>query len=224
MPSLATYTDPPSQTFLEAFTNHRIQLGLPAAVIHLPPVSDFGLVAELSLIQPLKRSIGGLLRGTEVLTLVEGSILGPSSGLGVHGHHLAWSLVSADEVATLPWEHFHSLSVMRRLRSGPRGAAGGPGGDRGAGKALGQLKNAAPEVVMDALSDKVSAMTAIDRCEITPGKSLTEYGLDSLISLELRNWIRRNFELDLHVDEINASKDLTSILDRILRAATETAE
>lgn len=188
---------------------------MPAAVIHLPPVSDFGLVAELSLIQPLKRSIGGLLRGAEVLTLVESGIIGPQSGLGVNGNHLAWSLVSESEVETLPWEHFHSLSVMRRLRSGPRGTNSA---SSGAGKSQGQLRTGSPELIMNALSDKVSAMTAIDRDEITPTKSLAEYGLDSLISLELRNWIRRNFDLDLHVDEINASKDLKSVLDRILSA------
>lgn len=185
---------------------------MPAAVIHLPPVSDFGLVAELSLIQPLKRSIGGLLCGAEVLTLVEGGIIGPQSGLGVNGKHLTWSLVSASEVEKLPWEHFHSLSVMRRLRKGRRSTKAAAGRT---GKSQGQLKSGSPELVMNALIDKVSAMTAIDRDEITPAKSLDEYGLDSLISLEFRNWIRRNFDLDLQVHEINASKDLKSIQDRI---------
>lgn len=163
--------------------------------------------------QRLKRTIGGLLRGSEVLTLVEGGIIGPQSGLGVNGNHLSWSLVSASEVETLPWEHFHSLSVMRRLRSGPRDATSA---HSRTSKSKGQLQTGSPDFLMEALSDKVSAMTAIDRDEITPTRSLADYGLDSLISLELRNWIRRNFDIDMRVDQINSSKDLKSILDHIL--------
>jgi acyl carrier protein len=161
----------------------------------------------------LKSSIGGLLRGTEVLTLVEGAIIGPKSGLGVDGRNLSWSLVSASDVETLPWEHFNPLSVMRRQRTGPRGARSSW---NDTGRSQQQLKTASPEQLMDALSEKISTMTAMDRDEITPTRSLVDYGLDSLISLELRNWIRRNFDLNMDVKDINAAKDLDAILDYIL--------
>ncbi|KAI0406425.1 polyketide synthase [Xylaria palmicola] len=213
-----------TSAFLEAFVDHRHRQGLPAAVIHLPPVTSIGLVAEMNMTQRLKSSIGGLLRGTEVLTLVECAILGPRAGLGVDGKHLSWSLVPAAEVETLPWEHFNPLSAMRRLR-----CADGPGGSRSAARRAGggvdadgktrgkqQLRTAGAEELMDALGDKISAMTAMERSDITPNRSLLDYGLDSLISLELRNWIRRNFELDMDVEDINAAKDLKAIVDFIL--------
>jgi acyl carrier protein len=214
------------QTFLEAFVDHRHQRGLPATVIHLPPVSGIGLVAETNLIQRLRSTIGAVLRGTEVLTLVEAAILGSSAGLAADGKHLSWSLVPGAEVAALPWEHFNPLSAMRRRRhaaslrggsaSGLPGdlAADGRGDDKTARKQ--DLKSAGPEVLLSALSDKVSAMTAIERSEITPDRSLLDYGLDSLISLELRNWIRRNFDIDMGVKDINSSPDLRVLAGRIL--------
>jgi len=209
-----------SSTFLEAFVDHRHQKGLPATVIHLPPVSGIGLVAETNLIQRLRSTIGAVLRGTEVLTLVEAAILGESAGLATDGKHLSWSLVPGTEVAQLPWEHFKHLSAMGRRRHAKsllNGALSesleGGSNDKTIGKQ--DLKSAGPEVLMSALSDKVSAMTAIERSEITPDRSLQDYGLDSLISLELRNWIRRNFEVDMSVKDINSSADLRVVAGRI---------
>ncbi|KXJ92221.1 polyketide synthase [Microdochium bolleyi] len=194
-----------TSTFLEAFVDHRHQRGHPATVIHLPPVSGIGLVAETNLIQRLRSTIGAVLRGTEVLTLVEAAILGSSAGLAADGKHLSWSLVPGSEVATLPWEHFNPLSAMSRRRHAASSLRGGSASGSPDGLA----------VLMSALSDKVSAMTAIERSEITPDRSLLDYGLDSLISLELRNWIRRNFDIDMGVKDINSSADLRVVAGRI---------
>jgi acyl carrier protein len=186
---------------------------LPAVVIHLPPVESIGRVAELNIGERLKSSIGGFLTGAEVLTLIEGGIIGPSSGLNVNGRSLSWSLISATEVNTLPWQHFKPLSVMQRQRT-KCGSVDHPHQESNRPQDL--LKTGSPEQLMDALSDKISSMTAMDRDEITPTRRLVDYGLDSLISLELRNWIRRNFDLDMRVQEINAAKDLKAIIDYII--------
>lgn len=190
-----------------------MKLGLPGAVIHLPPVEGIGLVADLNIGERLKSSIGGVLTGAEVFALIEGAIIGPSSGLNVNGRSLTWSLVSPSDVEILPWEHFNPLSVMRRRRIGSRGTNRSHGSTK---NPQDLLKSGSPELLMEALSDKVSAMTAMDKDEITPTRNLVDYGLDSLISLELRNWVRRSFDIDMHVNEINAAKDLKSIVDYIL--------
>lgn len=200
------------QTFLEAFTDYRLRLGLPAAVIHLPPVEDIGLVAELNIGKRLKSSIGGILSAEEVYTLVEGAIIGPSAGLGVNGRNLSWSLVSSTEVETLPWERFMATSVMKRQRKG-RNGLGHSQSDKE--NHLESLRTGSLDVVMDALMDKVSSMTAMDKDEIAPTRSLIDYGLDSLISLELRNWIRRNFDVHMETSDINTSTDLRAIMDYI---------
>jgi len=180
-------------------------------------------VAETNLIRRLRSTIGAVLRGTEVLTLVEAAILGADARLATDGKHLSWSLVPDTEVATLPWEHFNPLSAMRRRRQNATSRAGsssdsaeGPAGEDNKASGKKDLKTAGPEALMSALSDKVSAMTAIERSEITPDRSLVDYGLDSLISLELRNWIRRIFDVNIEVKDINSSADLTVVASRIL--------
>jgi acyl carrier protein len=200
------------QTFLEAFTAYRLRLGLPAAVIQLPAVEDIGRVAELNMGKRLKSSIGGTLSAEEVYTLVEGAIIGPSAGLGVNGRHLSWSLVPSTEVETLPWERFMANSVMKRQRIGRNGPNHSQS-DKA--NQLKSLRTGSLGVVMDALMDKVSSMTAMDKDEITPTRSLIDYGLDSLIALELRNWIRRNFDVLMETSDINTSRDLRAITDYI---------
>ncbi|KAH8201465.1 hypothetical protein TruAng_004389 [Truncatella angustata] len=202
-----------TSTFLEAFVDHRLALGLPGAVIHLPPVEDIGLVAELNIGERLRSSIGGILSAQEVYTLVEGAILGPSAGLGVGGKNLSWSLVPSTEVEMLPWERFMPISVMKRQRIGRNGLNHSQSGKE---NRLQLLKSASLDGLMDALMDKVSSMTAMDKDEVTPTRSLIDYGLDSLISLELRNWIRRNFDVHMETSDINTSTDLRAIADYIL--------
>ncbi|KAI1133192.1 putative polyketide synthase [Nemania abortiva] len=209
--SQSVYTG--TSTFLEAFVDYRLNQGLPAAVIHLPPVEDIGLVAELNIGDRVRKSIGGILSGPQVLALVEGAIVGPISGLTAAGKSLTWSLASASDVPVFPWEQFEPLSVMRRQRtvSQRRSLANG--------SAEGTQDPASldpSELLMETLTNRVAAVTAMDRDEITPTRSLMDYGLDSLISLDLRNWVRRNFDIDMSVEDINTSKDLKSIRDHIM--------
>ncbi|CAI6339136.1 unnamed protein product [Periconia digitata] len=201
-----------TSTSLEAFTDYRLKQGLHAAIIQLPPVTGIGLVAERNMISQLKRTIGCTLRGNEVLTEVEGAIIGENSGIGVDGKVLGWSVVSTSEAEVLPWEHFQPLGVLMRERM-ERAGTGISGGNANQGQS--ELKTGSSEAVLDTLSEKISVMTTIDREEITPTRDLSDYGLDSLISLELRNWIRRTFNFDMHVDEITKSKNLQAISDAI---------
>ena len=48
----------------------------------------------------------------------------------------------------------------------------------------------APRSVLEALMDKLSSITMIDRNKVEAAVSLSAYGLDSLVSVELRDWIR----------------------------------
>lgn len=58
------------------------------------------------------------------------------------------------------------------------------------------------KVVFSALSTKLARALGFEVDEIDSGKGLTDYGGDSLMAVELRNWIRRDFEVNLAVFEI----------------------
>lgn len=201
------------ETFLDAFSEHRVKLGLPAVAVDLPVVESVGLAVERGTIEQLRASLGVTVTEDQFYTLIEGAIIGPSSGLNANGTSLSWMLASKKDVESLTWEHFNPLSVVRRLRTD----AGGANTSSDEGKKLQDLlKDGSPELLVDALSDKVSSITMIDRDEITLNRNLLDYGLDSLFSLELRNWIRRTLDVDVALKDITAAKDLKTLVDRIL--------
>ncbi|KAL9594233.1 MAG: hypothetical protein Q9179_005489 [Wetmoreana sp. 5 TL-2023] len=201
------------ETFLDAFSEHRVKLGLPAVAVDLPVVESVGLAVERGMIHHMKASIGLTITEDQFYTLIEGAIIGPSSGLNAHGKSLSLTLASKTNTEFLAWERFNPLSVMRRQRLDS--GVVNPSSNRSK-KLQDLLKNGSPELLMDALSDKVSSITMIDRDEITPDRSLLDYGLDSLFSLELRNWIRRSLDADVALKDITSARDLKALVDRIL--------
>lgn len=186
---------------------------MPAVAVDLPIVEGVGLAVERGTIEQLKTSLGVTITEDQFYTLIEGAIIGPSSGLNAHGRSLSWTLASKMDIDFLAWEHFNPLSIMRRLRTDSGGA--NPASNEGK-KLQDLLKDGSPEVLMDALSDKVSSITMVDRDEVTPNRSLLDYGLDSLFSLELRNWIRRSLDVDIALKDITTAKDLKALVDQIL--------
>lgn len=187
-------------------------MGLPAVTVSLPLVEGVGIAFDRGIVQHLQGTVGASINEDQLFTLIHGAIIGPSSGLNAHGRSLSCTLASKTEADDLPWEHISPLSVIGRLRN----RAGGVDPSSNESKKLqGHLQNASPELLLEALGDKVSSITRIDRDEITPDRSLLDYGLDSLFSLELRNWIRRQLNVDMALKDITAAPNLKTLVQRI---------
>ena len=185
---------------------------MPAVTIDLPLVEGVGLAVDRGILRQLKANLGVTISEDQLYTLIEGAIIGPSSGLNTHGRSLSWILASKVEISHLAWEHFNPLSVMRRLRID----SGGVKQSSNESKTLHDLlREGSPELLLDALGDKISSITMIDRDEVTADRSLLEYGLDSLFSLELRNWIRRRLNIDMALKDIISASNLKALMERI---------
>ena len=64
--------------------------------------------------------------------------------------------------------------------------------------------------------DKVSSITMIERDDIEPDAPLANYSLDSLVSVELRNWIRRETGVELPLPKIVNAGNLRALATHIL--------
>ncbi|KAL9030209.1 MAG: hypothetical protein Q9196_001643 [Gyalolechia fulgens] len=201
-----------TSTFLDAFSEYRIQLGMPAVTIDLPLVEGVGFAVDRGILEQLKAHLGVTISEDQLYTVIEGAIIGPSSGLNARGRSLSWTLASKLEINHLAWEHFNPLSVMRRLRTASAGVKKSSDESK---KLQDLLKDGSHCLLLDALGDKVSSITMIDRDEITPDRSLLDYGLDSLFSLELRNWIRRRLNVDVALKDIISARNLKALVERI---------
>lgn len=69
----------------------------------------------------------------------------------------------------------------------------------------------------EALAVKVSASVVIPLDAIEPSLILKSLGLDSLVAIEIRNWIARETEVNVQVLELVSSGSLMSLVELILK-------
>lgn len=75
----------------------------------------------------------------------------------------------------------------------------------------------AEAVVVTALGQKISSILMRSEEDIVPSAPISVYGLDSLVAIEIRNWITRELEANLQILEILASDSMTALSEHILR-------
>lgn len=195
-----------TSTFLDAFTSYRLNQGLPAVSISLPAIEGVGYAADQGLIEHLQQSLGLYLPAGKVFTLVKAGIIGQSSGV-VHADGRIISFMPRPAISSeVPWERSNMFEGIRRT----------PDDIAEAGALRGAQGYETSEALVEALSLKVSAITMMDREEISPERSLLDYGLDSLVSVELRSWIRREVGVDMALNQIVGAAHLKALADLIL--------
>jgi hypothetical protein len=79
-----------------------------------------------------------------------------------------------------------------------------------------QSSSAPLESLQGALRDKVSVMTMLNPEDIRVDVGLDSLGLGSLVSDELRNWIRREFGTELALAGIMGAGNLKGLSEKIL--------
>lgn len=203
------------QSFFDAFASYRNAQGLPAVSIALPVVLDVGYVADRNLTESLKTSLGATLTQAQLHTLVKGAIIGPSSSLNHNGNALSLTFVSGEDRITRPWQCFRPRSLIHLMKTQHTTAASDASGSYCAPTRPGGLGHASTTDLLDALIRKVSSITMIDRDEIEPDAPLAEYSLDSLVSVELRNWIRRETRVDLSLPKIVGAPNLRALAAQV---------
>lgn len=76
------------------------------------------------------------------------------------------------------------------------------------------------QIVLGALSAKLARAMSISPDDVEHSKSLSSYGVDSLMAVELRNWIGRDFGATVAVFDILGGVSIASIADLIVSKST----
>lgn len=207
-----------NEVFYDAFAQYRNASGQHTVSIALPVVLDVGYVADNDLSDTLKRSLGASLKMADIRTIVKGAVIGPSSPFNHNGKALAFKLhLDGQAVENEPWRYFHPVHINERLKA-KRHERGTPGVSGGADTYSTSWTAAKDPLVglTEALITKISAMTMIERSEVGADTSLAAYSLDSLVSVELRNWIRRETSVELALSAITQAESLRALAANIL--------
>ncbi|CAJ0547104.1 Ff.00g017310.m01.CDS01 [Fusarium sp. VM40] len=232
-----------SSTFLDTFARYRQGLGLPASSVDLGFVEDVGNISDRPEIQASLLSRGlRPITVRDVLRVVEGAIVTGSPRPKITGDsydYFAQSQIVLGfgmiDKATAEWQSWAKDTKFGMLRSrATDNAAADADSDSGesavqtAVKAfrntLGRLGDASEgkeaalqPVICSALVAKLAQVLSMKVGEIQPTRSAVQYGMDSLIAIEVRSWARYAFQIDLPINDLTNPYSIQDLAARVSR-------
>lgn len=204
--------------FLNAFCQYRVKKGLPASSIDLTAVSDVGYLAENAekATQTAENLGSETISEVEVLALLAASI----SGRMVKdcNNHCMTGLKIGAQTRDLFWVDDAKFSHLRRAADAKlqEDTTSAPVISLSMALKNAQSHQSALSIVYNSLVAKLSAVLMVPEDEIDASKPVSVYGLDSLVAIEIRNWITREFDASLQVLELLASSSILSLAETIL--------
>lgn len=218
-PSQAAYVS--ASVFQDTFADFRNRQGLPAVTLDLGRVVDIGIVAEKFL---ARRGVRGLwsrdLREGEVMAMIESAIVSPlrPRGLGSVIIGLKDWTETADPVFQGPlFSHFRRAGLKTSRKNDAETPEAIPR-IRETLRYAESLEEAAQKVCAE-LIPKTSNLLMIPIEDISASKSMSDYGMDSLVAAEMRNWLLRELDTALPVLDLMANISLQELSKKIAGAS-----
>ena len=219
--SQANYTA--GGAFQDAVARRRAAAGLPCITIDLGMVDGVGYVAEkeAGLADRLLASGHRPLTESEVLQLLDYCVRHP-----VRTPRTAQLItgLASSAVRKLSWgkeRRFAALDDDDTTRAGGLGAAGGSSG--GSGARLSESLTSAGTVeeagtmVEDAVVEKLAEMFVIAKEDIDATQPLSKYGVDSLVAVELRNWLVPTTKCEMSIFDLLRAPSLRGLAESIAK-------
>jgi acyl carrier protein len=217
----------PANAFLDALAHHRRSQGLPAISLVLPMILGIGYIAENPEIEASIRRKGMYgIDESEMLAAFEVAMTPELSSSAAVDHIIAGlepsrlaKSVSATS-ADIFWTREPRLRTLGTAMKQHMAKEGSATGD----SIVAAISNARqPAEAIDAvkayLVQRLSRLLMIRVEEFQPEtRSIASYGLDSMIGAEFRNWVFREFKVDIPFQQLLAG-NLT-----VAKLATELCE
>lgn len=232
--SIVTIVDQPGQgnykaanTFLEAFCQYRHSLGLPASVLNICPIDGVGFVAENPIAKKKLKAQGlYFLREQEFLDFLELSIFNSHSSVTANDSKkssASWKNVSQvvmglkselhldDPKNRTNWRRDCRMGIYHNIRVTTAKEPLTNSNDLKSflSRAVDDLdifnEKSTVEYLAREIGQKILNFLLRPDELVDISLSLTQIGLDSLMSIELRRWWKQAFGLQISVFEIMAA-------------------
>jgi len=203
-------------SYEDALARWRVARGLPAVSIDLGAVKTVGYVAETAGVAGRLQKVGHMLLGEDqVLGVLESAILAPYDPqviIGLNpgpGHH--WDRDGESQLGRDA--RFLALKYRQGQQQGGGGKKGGEGGSGSLASKLAEAgsRDEAERLVGQAIAEKLADIFMIPIADIDPAKHPAQYGVDSLIAVELRNMLALQAAAEVSIFGIMQSPSLAAL-------------
>ncbi|KAF3229744.1 Highly reducing polyketide synthase gpy1 [Orbilia oligospora] len=232
-------------TFLDTFARYRQSLGLAASSIDLGYVEDVGNISDRPEIQATLLSRGlRPITVRDVLRVVEGAIATGSPKNPTITNDSSYDEFSQSQIVlsfgmidktTAEWQSWSKDAKFGLLRSKATDKAAvdrdSDSGERAVQTAVKAFRNALGRladvsegkevvlqpVVCSALVAKLAQVLSMKVGEIQVTRSAVQYGIDSLIAIDVSSWARYAFQIDLPINDLTNPYSIQDLAARISR-------
>ncbi|KAL9086197.1 MAG: hypothetical protein Q9165_007262 [Trypethelium subeluteriae] len=218
-------------TFLDAFVQYRHGKGLPASVIDVGVMADVGFVArDTRLLERLGQTVMRPLREQELLSALHLMMdrSQPSKALSRNDHvtYENLSQILLGLVTNVPisspqnragWKHDARMAIYYNHSQSAEASAASTA-DTASLKA--QLLSAPSDegktgIIAKAIASALAKFLIKSEDSIPLDKPLTDVGLDSLVAIEIRNWIRQQVGVAMTTITITQSPSLMHLAGEV---------
>lgn len=217
-------------TFQDALAVYRRSKGLAASCLDLCNIMSVGFVAENQSTlnkNPLFFFSHDGIREDEFHSFIEFHLDAERAGrLGQPQVAVGLAPLSVFRQRGLPEPTFIKTPLFRTLRSVNEGSAAADGAadeDGGVsvtnGLKFAESLDAAADLVCDALVKRLSRTMRIPVADIDPGKPIHAYGVDSLVAMEVRNYLGSECGCEISVLDIMGNKSIELLSRDIVKGS-----
>ncbi|KAM0430349.1 hypothetical protein ACHAQK_010680 [Fusarium lateritium] len=213
--------------FQDGIARYRRRLGMPAYAVNIGAIVEAGYVSENPDVAVNLRKNGlGSVAITEFLShlsdVVQHETIYTQSSLGI--------LPNGDErgLGEPRWANDKRLAMIFGSDNQAGNKAVGGGADNvGFELQAATTFQEAQDIVCKAIVKQLATILAIDTDDIIPARSLDSYGLDSLVGVELRNWIGAYLQVNLpllvmwNTSSINELAEIVTKGSRLVKVKSE---
>ncbi|KAJ6441489.1 56kDa selenium binding protein (SBP56) [Purpureocillium lavendulum] len=220
-----------ANTFLAAFAQYRHALGLPASVLDIGVMEDVGYVSENPAILEQFRSLGyHTLKEEDLLDALTFSIRNQmpraSDGLQrLNSTEMAIGLGSlqpvSDPSTRVLWKRDRRMAIAHLDQSSSSGldSARSTPGNQDIAALVSKVATQPQLIEQDETQEFLTRQIGIrlyafmfrPEEDLDVNQSLTALGIDSLVAIEIRNWWRQTFGLELSVLEIMSASSIRAL-------------
>lgn len=218
-------------TFQDSLAHYRVSLGESGASLDLGVMGGVGVIAEKEEYADHRDGLGGMLRVVEeadfhaILDYYCNNGNSPKSELATQSLFGLPTARHIQQKGADPPAMFNQpmFSLLGQLDVSPKDSAhlsSSNGPSYGVGFAHAATEAEAEAIVVDGIIAKLSRAISIPPEDIDTSKPLYQYGVDSLVAVELRNWLGKEFLSNVAVFSLMGAPSIQAVGSMVMTSST----